>query len=117
MSFKVCEYGYDLTHINVEKLKLFFNKWAINEGPQRDEKRLCWVFTPYVPEYINPIEIRLGAIPFANGLLFDTKQGTRGEGYCSYIGIKGPENFVNEFKLLVSVFGNCKDESETADFI
>ena len=112
---EIIECGYDVSEAPIHELEKLFNHFYISTGSAlRDEKRLCYVFRPYK---INTIEIRMGAHPFANGLLFETTQGTRGEGFCSYIGIKGPKTFVNAFKKMMKNFGDCKDYSNTPDFI
>lgn len=108
------ECGYDLTMIDIDELEKFFKKYDLHKGPERNEELCAYVFKSYENE---DIEIRMGAVPFANGLLFETRQGTRGAGYCSYIGLKGSEDFINDFKELVDEYGNAKDYSDTAEFI
>lgn len=110
----VIERGWDLSDVNLGKLGELFEKYSISQGCDRDEKQCAYIFSSY--SHTN-IEIRMGAHPFANGLLFNTTNGTRGEGYCSYIGIKGPESFVNDFIQLMRNHGDCKEYSLTPDYI
>jgi len=110
---KILERGFDLTLIDVQKLEAFFSKYSIPDSCTRDEKRYCYVFSSYL---VDSIELRLGAHPMANGLLFNTNQGTRGAGYCSYINIKGPSSFIRAFeKLINDETTSCKGKG--SDFI
>lgn len=125
------ELSYDLTEVDLEKLSdLFFKHDIATRGKLvyskkfvfKDEKivsrddlqgagvyasaselglsAIYWEFNSYCDQY--QTKIHFGANPFAGGLLAETTQGTRGEGYCSYIEIvSNNAEFIEEFKNLV----------------
>jgi predicted lactoylglutathione lyase len=95
--------NYDLTDIELNKLNEFFEKHGINKDPERSEKLCCYIFRG------EDILIRMGADPFKEGLLFDQDQGTRGEGYCSYVAIEALSSVINEFISLVKNHGCTKE--------
>lgn len=109
------ECGYDLCEIEIEALREFWEEWGLTELYKSGNKHSYIANSYYIGD--GEIEVRFGAHPFANGLLADISQGTRGEGYCSYIGVKGPSEFVEAFKKLVRDFGNPKGYSDTPDYI
>ena len=111
---EIQECGFDLSEVNIVELQALFQKYSISKSCIRDEKKYAYIFSSYL---IDSIEIRMGAHPFANGLLFNTSNGMRGEGYCSYVGIKGPASFVNDFKRVMRKYGNSKEYSDTPDYI
>lgn len=94
---------YDLSEIQLDDLTEFFSKHKIKTKPRRSTKLCAYVFKG--PK----ITIRLGADPFRGGLLWSKGQGTRGDGYCSYVALEGPENVVKEFISLMDNHGWTKE--------
>lgn len=144
---KLIELSYDLTEVNFEELRELFHKFNISTGAEismlksfiskkdmgkiitREDMRpnqnvtpyelglsaYGWTFSSYRTEGV--YKIWMGANPFANGLLGDTTQGTRGEGYCSYIKISTTDrDFATEFNKLVTS-GNCKEVFDNSDIV
>lgn len=123
--------SYDLTEVNLKDLTDLFFKYDIATRGQlvyskkfmfKGEKvihredlekanvfananelgisAIYWEFNSYCDKY--KTKIHFGANPFAKGLLACTTQGTRGDGYCSYIEIESEnEDFIRDFKGLV----------------
>lgn len=95
---------YDLTEIQEEKLRELFEAFGVSLKGRRSSKLCAYVFKG--PD----IEVRFGAHPFKQGLLWSKGQGTRGAGYCSYVGIDTRDNsFFNEFQDLVNNHGCTKE--------
>lgn len=133
---KIYTLEYDLTLINVGELEVLFNKFEINPNATylvskdvmpRDTRPLndlkiseevslkevglsgaAWQFTSYEEDRKFTV-ITMRANPFANGLLANISQGTRGAGYCSYITVTTSDSkFAEAFKTLIRN-SECKE--------
>ena len=94
------EIGYDLTLIRPRSTNLFMRKLSdLNIYlSHRDDQRCCYIWKRYDDDLF---EMRTGALPHCDGLLFNIGQGTRGKGYMSYIGITGKREIVEKVSSII----------------
>lgn len=94
------EIGYDLTLIRSRSTNLFMRK-LYDLGiylSNRDDQRCCYIWKRYDDDLF---EMRTGALPQCDGLLFNIAQGTRGKGYMSYIGLSGKREIVEKVSAII----------------
>lgn len=95
--------GFDLTDIPVKDWKELLSGLGISEKPIEDNSLRAFVWKN------KDVMIVTAANPLADGLLFDKKHGTRGEGYLSYVGIQGNPTDVEHIYNFISDKGEYKD--------
>lgn len=94
------EIGYDLTLIKSRSTNLFMEKISDLDIylSHRDDQRCCYIWKRYNDDLF---EMRTGALPQCDGLLFNIAQGTRGKGYMSYIGLTGKREIVEKVSAII----------------
>jgi len=94
------EIGYDLTLIRSRSTNRFMEKISDLDIylSHRDDQRCCYIWKRYDDDLF---EMRTGALPHCDGLLFNIGQGSRGKGYMSYIGLTGKREIVEKVSSII----------------
>ena len=94
------EIGYDLTLIRPRSTNLFMRKLSDLDIylSHRDDQRYCYIWKRYDDDLF---EMRTGALPHCDGLMFTISNGSRGKGYMSYIGLTGKREIVEKVSSII----------------